>query len=228
MSAEVLSNKLHQIYITGKRARRFFYHDAVHDMESFLWVLVEICLTRKGPGLGMRRDELKPGESMQSSLADCVHKLFDADVGILSDVKSELLENPDGMDDNIVPLFHPYFEQLKPMVLQWWHTLWLAYRYRAIEYLHIHNHVIDILEETISKLSHDDDSENSRKEVDRRKRECQLVREMLRKKNQAAKTVEAFDTSPEVQDLGHKQPLIAPPDSPTRPKKKSRKTLLKN
>ncbi|KAG6821865.1 hypothetical protein H0H92_000439, partial [Tricholoma furcatifolium] len=35
-----------------------FTHQAIHDMESLFWVLVYLCMTRKGPGMGMRRDEL--------------------------------------------------------------------------------------------------------------------------------------------------------------------------
>jgi len=38
------------------------FHDAVHDMESSFWVLVNICLTLKGPGKNMLRDELDPNK----------------------------------------------------------------------------------------------------------------------------------------------------------------------
>jgi len=34
------------------------FHDANHDLESFFWVLIHICLTCKGPG-GIRREELE-------------------------------------------------------------------------------------------------------------------------------------------------------------------------
>src|SRR5258708_19796751 len=51
-SGEILSD---QRYFHG---HPHVFHDAVHDLESFFWVLVHICLTRNGPG-GVRRDELK-------------------------------------------------------------------------------------------------------------------------------------------------------------------------
>jgi len=34
------------------------FHDAVHDLESFFWVLIHMCITRRGPG-GVRREELE-------------------------------------------------------------------------------------------------------------------------------------------------------------------------
>jgi hypothetical protein len=228
MSAEVLANEVHRIYVGMEELPRFC-HDAVHDMESFLWVLVEICLTRKGPGLGMRRDELKPGENLQHGLNDSVHKLFDADPSTLLRTKSDMLVHLKSMDEEIIPLFHPYFEQLKPMVLQWWHILRLAYRFRAFEYYNIHVHIIDVLEQSISRLLNDD-NDDSRREIERRIRDRRLVREIFKQKNEAAKTgkvSQVFETSPDNPDLGLKMaPLVVVPDSPTPMTKKRRKSAL--
>jgi hypothetical protein len=154
MSAEVMTAEFHSE--TFLQPDALFFHDAVHDMESILWVLVNLCLTLKGPGTRMIRDELLPDQDVDvprdETLEALVYELFDSEIdSILLEKKQALLKKPKLMD-SVVEKFHPYFEALKPMVLQWWHTLVLAYRFRAYEYIHIHSHIIDILEETIERL----------------------------------------------------------------------------
>lgn len=58
MSAEILGNSK---YFTVSQLREDgpVVHSAIHDLESFFWVLLYLCLTRSGPG-GERRDELQP------------------------------------------------------------------------------------------------------------------------------------------------------------------------
>jgi hypothetical protein len=137
--------------------------------------------------------------------------------------------HPKKMDEEIIPLFHCYFEQLKPIVLQWWHILRLAYRFRAFEYNHIHAQIIDILEQSIAGLSCDDDDEDSRREIERRIRDRRLVREIFKQKNETTKTgkvSQIFETSPDNPNLGLTMaPLVAPPDSPTPVMKKRRKSV---
>ncbi|KAF8625657.1 hypothetical protein AX15_005237, partial [Amanita polypyramis BW_CC] len=50
-------------------------HNAVHDMESFLWVLLYIAITRTGTH--MRRPELDPGPDSDNELQDIVIDLFE-------------------------------------------------------------------------------------------------------------------------------------------------------
>jgi hypothetical protein len=45
--------------------------------------------------------------------------------------------------------FHPHFEDLKCMVIQWWSVLRAAYKHRKIEYYTIHDQVLGILDDTI-------------------------------------------------------------------------------
>jgi hypothetical protein len=154
MSAEVMTAHFHSKHFLPPDL--LFFHDAAHDMESFLWVLVNICLTRKGPGINMTRDELLPNQDeddpRDETLEDLVYQLFDSkNESVLLKKKQELLQKP-GLMDGVVEKFQPYFEELKPMVLQWWHTLVLAYQFRGYEYLHIHAHVTDILEGTVGRL----------------------------------------------------------------------------
>ena len=156
-----------------------FFHDAAHDMESFLWVVVNICLTRQGPGANMTRDEDDPRDI---ALEELLWDLFDSDENNLLKKKRGLLAQPELMND-ILDKFHPYFNELKPLVLQWWHTLVLAYRFRAYEYLHIHNHIIDILEETITRVKqvkeNPKDLEATQREIDRREMHRSAILKMF-------------------------------------------------
>ena len=130
--------------------------------------------------MDMTRDEIRsPSTTFDQKLRNLVHDLFDADEKSLLKFKSDLLMSPQKMARDILPHFHPYFETLKPMVLQWWYTLRLAYRFRAFEYDHIHTHIIDILQEAISRSACESDSEATRVEIQRRITERKLERERL-------------------------------------------------
>ncbi|KAF5376682.1 hypothetical protein D9615_007847 [Tricholomella constricta] len=133
-----------------------FSHNSVHDMESFLWVLIYLCLTRSGPGIGMLREEQNPSHENYASrgeLAKAILKYFDAKELHFADSKRLLFSNPKRVfETTIIRLFHPYFEPLKPLVRQWWATLKLAYKHHGNEYYHIHAHILRLLEATLSDL----------------------------------------------------------------------------
>ncbi|KAG5636007.1 hypothetical protein H0H81_009387 [Sphagnurus paluster] len=127
-----------------------FWHNSVHDVESFLWVLVYICLTRRGPGMAMIRDEFLNGFG---AVYICAYKYFDNDSPTeLAQAKFSLFTHPQLFQSEIVDHFHPYFEGLKGLVSRWWRLLILAYTYHGNEYYYIHNHIIRILEKTIADL----------------------------------------------------------------------------
>src|SRR5258708_39138540 len=78
-SGEILSDWQ---YFHGHRDKVF--HDAVHDLESFFWVLVHICITWQGPG-GVRREELEQENEAKEGNKDLrlgrvVHFFFDSKV----------------------------------------------------------------------------------------------------------------------------------------------------
>ncbi|KAF5376690.1 hypothetical protein D9615_007849 [Tricholomella constricta] len=133
-----------------------FSHNFVHDMESFLWVLIYLCLTRSGPGIGMLREELNPSHEKYASrgeLAKAILKYFDDEELTLTNSKRSLFSNRKRVFETaIVRLFHPYFEPLKPLVRQWWATLKLAYGHHGNEYYHVHAHTLRLLEDTLSVL----------------------------------------------------------------------------
>ncbi|RDB16415.1 hypothetical protein Hypma_002772 [Hypsizygus marmoreus] len=163
MSYETLASAKHGFsyrYRDSSSPRPGFFHDSVHDMESFVWVIIEICLTRKGPGMNMLRDEFQQPDSTLDSpdatkLDDIYMRFFQADVQSITKARDKLLAEPKIMDDEIIPCFHPYFEPLKEMVLQLWHTLVLAYYFRAFEYHHIHMFFLDILSHVMEKYEVD-------------------------------------------------------------------------
>ncbi|KAF5366921.1 hypothetical protein D9615_010678 [Tricholomella constricta] len=133
-----------------------FNHDAVHDMESLLWVLTYLCLTRRGPGMHMLREELDIGHASYDStgtgkLYQAVHTYFEAKEDNLKEAKAKLILLK-VFEEEIVPLFHPYFEPLKPLVIQWFATLTLAYMHRGYEYYNIHHLVTCLLKKTHDAL----------------------------------------------------------------------------
>ncbi|RDB28768.1 hypothetical protein Hypma_015861 [Hypsizygus marmoreus] len=175
MSYEVLAGATHPIYY-GLRDGYYdlptFFHNAAHDVDSFNWVLIHICLTRKGPGMDMHRDELLPpsNESPETKpLHTLLHDLFHADERKIKETRLALLLPPTKFDDEVVPLFHPYFKLLEPMMKQLWHTMALAYRFRAFEYVHAQDFAIEILERTEAQYEHDasfNDIKDTRKRND--------------------------------------------------------------
>ncbi|RDB25922.1 hypothetical protein Hypma_006361 [Hypsizygus marmoreus] len=174
MSSEVLTKK---VYNKGEWRQESFFHDAVHDADSFGWVLIHICLTRKGPGMNMYRNELLPDSLDMSpeavALRAIVFKLFDAGEDIVSK-RVELLDKPSKMDKEIIPRFHAYFTPLGPMILRWWHTLVLAYTFRAFEYFHAQDFLIEILRRTKEEYEDDpafkgsDGTDATKNEIQRR------------------------------------------------------------
>ena len=151
-------------------------HDSVHDMESFMWVVIWICLTRSGPG-GHRRKELDPADQSEQAkkIRHIVFCLFDGPISTLSENKTTLFTCPADMENEILPRFHPYFEPLKELVLGWWRKLRMAYKYRI--WPTIHDQFLEDLDKTIellktTSLSSDaaTEAEIKRRKEERRKR----------------------------------------------------------
>ena len=95
-------------------------HDAVHDLESFLWVMTEHCLFRSGPG-GEFRPELNPlsGRSFQSKEDRKLWHLYKALFGdpsteVISGNKHIMLRSEHYYENYLLPNMHSYFEPLKP------------------------------------------------------------------------------------------------------------------
>ncbi|KAF5376691.1 hypothetical protein D9615_007848 [Tricholomella constricta] len=229
ISQEVLQQSTLKIYFKAP-GKHDFSHNSIHDMESFLWVLIYICLSRSSPGIGILREELNPSHEKYASrgeLAKAIFKYFEAEELELGLAKRQLFTNtnPDDIFETaIIRLFHPCFEPLKPLVRQWWATLKLAYVYHGNEYYHIHAHVFRLLEATLSDLQKCTDlgqEAATTRELKRRKShtECLQVTATL---DPTMDTITppmflvAPQTTPEYHQSISSSDSIIPPDSPTR------------
>ncbi|KAG6894934.1 hypothetical protein C0995_013489, partial [Termitomyces sp. Mi166 len=118
MSGDVIARKtLHIPH--GFESRPPFVHQAIHDVESLFWVLVNLCLTRKGPGAEMRREELDNDSPSHTGLRKIVNELFESkNDETLKEAKISRHDYPELFGEEVVKYFHPYFEPLKPYVLK--------------------------------------------------------------------------------------------------------------
>ncbi|KAG6826511.1 hypothetical protein H0H92_015523 [Tricholoma furcatifolium] len=153
MSAEVIKGKS-IIRPFGYKSTPTFTHQAIHDMESLFWVLIFLCMTRKGPGMGMRRDELNV-TNLDINLSRAVNQYFDGDETAVLSGKEDLLGQLELIEEEIIKYFHPYFDGLKPLVRNWWNILTLAYNYRAKEFYNIHAYLLRIIDKAIASLPQD-------------------------------------------------------------------------
>ncbi|TFY71310.1 hypothetical protein EVG20_g1702 [Dentipellis fragilis] len=72
---------------------------------------------------------------------------------VLARNKHDLFQSPEDMQDFIVPRFHPYFQCLSSLVVDWWNILQLAYRtYDAVTPAIIHQQVLDVLDDALQSL----------------------------------------------------------------------------
>jgi len=164
-SGEVLLN--HRYLIRNQSA----FHDAIHDLESFFWVLVHICITRQGPG-GVRREELEQKNQDKEEyhgLRRVVHCFFDSDMTTMGMNKLEIFTNQHELEQFVLDNFHCYFQQLRKPVKEWFQLLILAHQFQAFEYYNIHDMVIDILDRALRSLPLDDIDEAAQKVLDDRK-----------------------------------------------------------
>ncbi|KIJ38846.1 hypothetical protein M422DRAFT_258493 [Sphaerobolus stellatus SS14] len=140
-------------------------HDAIHDIESFFWLLIHIMLTRNGPG-GSRRD-------ISVALAGVLDLYFHGDPGTLSRKKGGLFlfskkyEDAQAELSNLMVHFDSYFEPLKSLVQQWWNLLYFAHKYEAYELWNIHANTLRILDKPLPGPS-SAQSEQTNPEVNRR------------------------------------------------------------
>ena len=123
-------------------------HNAIHDMESLLWVFIYICLTRDGKNGVTCRQELQPVPGVDNHLTKLVRTLFEQ-----GNAKERLqcLKTPANFED-ILKHVHPYFNCLKPLLLKLRWALYFAHRYEGVEHYSIHKVILSILDETIAEL----------------------------------------------------------------------------
>ncbi|KAK7435906.1 hypothetical protein VKT23_019437 [Stygiomarasmius scandens] len=121
-------------------------HTAVNDMESMFYVVLYLCLTRNGPGGGLRSElnansttGIPDNKNITSDrILHILHCFFDGSPAVLCDNKFRLLEDPpqpsqdstmpsESFGTYLAPCFHPYFDPLKPLLEDWFQILRRAY-----------------------------------------------------------------------------------------------------
>lgn len=137
-------------------------HSAIHDIESFFWVLLNLALTRDGPG-SFRRPELDDevevyGTSAEGSLEyntarlqDVILCLFDhPDKDVIAANKLRLFRNPHHMKDKILKYLSPYLRPLEGLLLEWWQLLQDSYEiYDDVEQALIHDKTLMMLDKAL-------------------------------------------------------------------------------
>ena len=155
MSAEVMDGQHILVYDDNHRSRNTkFVHQAVHDIESFFWILMYICLTRKGPD-GARRDELDHQDDPSDhtkNLRHIIYCLFGCDWLHIIENKTAVLKFRSNLEDLIFPYFHPYFDGLKDLIRKWHGLLHRAYQFRLVECDMIHDQSLKLIQEALANL----------------------------------------------------------------------------
>ncbi|TFY71661.1 hypothetical protein EVG20_g1347 [Dentipellis fragilis] len=125
-------------------------HDSIHDIESFMWVLIYLCCTRDGPG-GSRRKEFRErfDTSKHQMLQAVVYYFFESPMQVMGYRKQGIFKKKRQMEDWLLPIFHDYFTPLKPLVRKWFEILFVGYRYRIYET--IYDQFLKAIEEAIEE-----------------------------------------------------------------------------
>lgn len=147
-----------------------FTHHALHDVEFFFWVLLYLCLARKGPG-GAHRDELdyqdNPSDETKTlqhviyclsdsgsdNVAENKRVLFAESRDVIGREAEEEAKGPMGiLSKKIIPSIHPYFEDLQDLIKDWFHLLQRAHRFRLAEGDTIYDQTLELIEGTLAKI----------------------------------------------------------------------------
>ncbi|KAK7684307.1 hypothetical protein QCA50_012631 [Cerrena zonata] len=142
MSAEVLD--VSPTLTLQTRNTTPFTHDAVHDIESFFWVFLYICLTWAGPG-NTRRKDLDP------KVQHIILSLYDGTSSEISRNKARMFRS-NMLETEVLPAIHPYFESLHGFLSQWFGLLRRAHEYHLIERDNIHNLTLKLIDSELENI----------------------------------------------------------------------------
>ncbi|THH13566.1 hypothetical protein EW146_g6674 [Bondarzewia mesenterica] len=127
-------------------------HDAVHDLESFFWVLLYLCLARAAPCI--RRKELMSAPlPMKTRLQKSFGRLFEArDRSTLVLSKREVFGVNPALEDDIILFISPFCSPLTCLISEFHGILHEAYKSYSFE--GIHDKVIAAFERAELSLVH--------------------------------------------------------------------------
>lgn len=109
-------------------------HEAIHDLESFLWVMTEHAMSRQGPG-GKHHDKLNPEHPTFKSEANqqlCVvyYYLFRAtSILVLAQEKRHMFQTPTDYGDYTLGVLHEYFDPIKDYLGKLFFLLFLTHQH---------------------------------------------------------------------------------------------------
>ncbi|KAK7686662.1 hypothetical protein QCA50_010262 [Cerrena zonata] len=200
MSAEVMLGEHQLIHQCHEERLTKFTHHAVHDVESFFWVLLYICLTRKGPG-GARRDELNHVEcpnEYTKTLRHIILCLFNAEWANVAQNKTKVLKSQELLENNIIPYIHGYFEDVRSLIKKWHALLQRAHRYHLVERDAIHDQSLELIEETLVEVEKKagEEHELTKKERERRKAEMTRILKTCRDTSKSSSTGPHTEVAP--------------------------------
>ena len=169
------------------------------DMESFLWVVVFICMHYRGPG-GELRQEL---DSEDTKLYKALRQIFNGDFKRVAYWRRELMKDRKLFEKEILGNFSPYFDPLKGMVEKWYKIQNRIYTWKSKtkEGDHIHAYIKAILDETIEEVKRNPPVEEQHAQERRKKKLEELqaaVRDLV--PNQARQTNRKLGTDFDVDE----------------------------
>ncbi|KAF5356954.1 hypothetical protein D9756_006628 [Leucocoprinus leucothites] len=155
------------------KSRYRFPHTAIHDMESFWWVLVYICIKFSGPGVP------KLDEASRNILG------FYFSGREISQPKKEGVFVYGTELESLLNHFDPYFDDLKALIHNWHSVIKLAFEFRiGMEFNYPHGIIIHLIDEALKNIN---ETAMAQDEDDRRRR----IHEENAKAIQVQKTVHA-------------------------------------
>ncbi|PFH46574.1 hypothetical protein AMATHDRAFT_7642 [Amanita thiersii Skay4041] len=129
-----------------ERKNEPFIHDAYHDMESFFWVLVYVCVTTQGP-LGGRRPEMDGNKKFANQVTDMFHQ----EMQYLGKTRKDYIHLEDAFK-SLLSCLHPSFHDLQPLIEKWRDILSFTSSNKGLDRDIIHHHMLRVLKKTISEL----------------------------------------------------------------------------
>jgi len=214
-------------------------HEAIHDLESFLWVMTEHAMSRQGPG-GKRRDELNPEHPAFKSEANqqlrvVYYYLFGAtSIPVLAREKRRMFQTPTDYGDYALGVLHEYFDPIKDYLANLFLLLFLAHRHRLDDVYTPFLRILQQAEDHLATLAGSQTSEAEVKEYTRRRidlKSLQEFKEGVYKPNQDLSALDSLAFHDEnlasiegesTSSLGYTKSRKPDPSSPTPSSKKQR------
>ncbi|KAI0924833.1 hypothetical protein AcW2_010357 [Taiwanofungus camphoratus] len=100
-------------------------HDFIHDLESFFWVLVWLCMSRSGPA--RRREELITPNFKDDEFCKTFKQLFEGSDDVLVLMKSLVLKHGGDFDSVVIVHVTDWCEPLLPLLEKFYDILAKAY-----------------------------------------------------------------------------------------------------